>query len=226
MRALITGSSKGLGEQLAIELAHRGYSITLHGRDDKALALVKQKIVSLYKVHCDVIVGDLVDKCTIDSIKHAFNCNTYDIFVNNAGLYQNCNLNDLPDKKIEKIIKVNMLHPILLTKHVYHLFALRNKGTIININSVAGKSGNPKEAVYCASKFGMRGFSTSLQQAHNGNVKIIDIFPAGMKTNMTNARSDWNLFMDPVEVADVICKSSLDYTTLRTSQLEIRRSTY
>ena len=58
------------------------------------------------------------------------------------------------------------------------------------------------------------------------NIKIVDVFPAGMKTNMTNSREDWNLFMNPLEVANIICDTALKYHTLRTSQLEIRRVSY
>jgi short-subunit dehydrogenase len=222
--ALITGSSKGLGEQLAYKLAERGYKIYLHGRDEDNLTVLRQKIKSNYNTYCEYIVADLKTRLGAETIKGYFT-KPISVYINNAGVYQNGDITTLSDQEIEDVINVNMLHPILITKHAYTTFKKNNRGTIININSVAGKAGNPQETIYCASKFGLRGFTTSLQM-DAGPVKVIDVYPAGIKTDMTKHREDHNNFIHPDEAADVICKSALDYATFRPSELELRRVIY
>ncbi len=222
--ALITGSSRGLGEQLAYKLAERGYKLYIHGRDEKNLAILRQKIKSTYNVYCEYIVADLKTKTGVEVIKQYFT-KPISVYINNAGIYQHGDIIDMSDDEIVDVVNVNMLHPILITKHAYKTFKKNNKGTIININSVAGKTGNPNESIYCASKFGLRGFTSSLQMTC-APVKVVDVYPAGIKTDMTKHRDDHNNFIDPDEAADVICSSSLDYTTFRPAELELRRMKY
>lgn len=223
--AIITGSSKGLGEEIACKLASIGYNIVLHGRDERALALNRQKIKTQYGVSCKYVQGDLTDNSVLDKIKDKIDNLPVTILINNAGVYHNCDITDLSNLDIENMFKVNTIAPIILTKYAYTKYRLEGAGIIVNINSVAGKTGNPKESIYCASKFGLRGFSTSLQMMADA-VKIIDVYPAGIKTDMTSHRQDHDMFIDPCEAADLICNSIVNYKSLRVSDLEIRRTLY
>jgi short-subunit dehydrogenase len=98
---------------------------------------------------------------------------------------------------------------------------------IININSLAGKSDSPGEAVYAASKHGLRGFSSCLQyDATRDGVTVLDVYLGGMQTDMTKGREGWGKLINPAKAADVIYSLGRKVSTLRITEAEIRRRRY
>ena len=101
-------------------------------------------------------------------------------------------------------------------------------GTIVNIMSTAGLRAKPKETVYCAAKWGARGFTESLKEAVKGTpVNVVGVYPGGMKTEFWSpdcgAVTDSSKFMDPADVADVILHAVRQRPGMAVSDLTIDR---
>jgi len=176
--ALITGSSKGLGKTLAFEFAAAGYNIIISGRNGRALARVRKAIIRK-GVKCLSISGDLNSLRTIRKLEKVSLKEGISVLVNNAGLLcPHKPLERLKEAQVLEILKTNLLATLLLTRKIYTYFIKKKSGVIININSLSGLKCQKFRSVYCASKWGLRGFSGTLRlEAKQKGVRIIDVFP-------------------------------------------------
>lgn len=219
---LITGAGKGLGKYLAICFGWSGFDIILHGRDKKRLQTIKNRLPD--NINCKIVSGDLQEIKTINRLARIAKKKEIDILINNAGIYAHKSFQEMNTQEIRNIIEINLIAPILLTRQIYPIFKTKQSGLIININSMAGKIPNEMEAVYCASKHGLRGFSQSFQEeADKDNVRIISVYLGAMQTEMTKDREDYSKLMKPEEVADMIFNLTRDYQTSRITEVYISR---
>ncbi|MCL4391837.1 SDR family oxidoreductase [Patescibacteria group bacterium] len=202
---LITGSSSGFGAHLAEAFAARGYDVVLHGRNKKRLQAVKNKI-SKKGVRCVSVIADLQTKKGLNTVQSTLHKYNVDILVNNAGVNPELKKGALGNaKNIGEIISVNTSSAIALSREAFSYFAKRGGGIVININSSAGLRGSAHEAVYAASKFGLRGFSESVKEIWlKQGVRMIDIYSGALATGMSSGRRDKNELIDPRELAEFI----------------------
>jgi short-subunit dehydrogenase len=222
---LITGSSRGLGKSLALTFAGHGYSVILHGRDRARLNSVRREILK-NGVDCSVIIGDIAKKSTIDKLTLCAKKLDIDILINNAAIFTNKLLEEITADEIKKIVDVNLVAPILLTKSVYGFFKKKGNGQIININSVAGKTFNMDESMYSAAKHGLRGFMTSFQfEAVKHNVSVMNVYPGAIDTDMIR-RNNVQKLIKANEAAELIYLTSQNYSSVRTSEIDILRKIY
>lgn len=223
---LITGSSKGLGKSLALAYSARGYNIILHGRDQASLNMVREKVLA-NKVDCHLVIGDVVEEQTIADLTACADEFKVDILVNNAGVYIQKPIDQISAAELRRVIDVNLISPLLLTKNIFELFKKRLTGLIININSLAGKDSSAHESAYSASKHGIRGFMRSFQfEALKHNVSIVDVYLGAISTDMTADRNNRDKFIQKDEVADFLCTISQNYMSMRVNEIEILRKLY
>jgi len=206
---LITGSSRGLGRELAIVFANNDYDVVLHGRDKVNLYRVKEDI-SKYSVKCSLLCGDLRASQTLDALYNISRENRLSVLINNAGVALESGLEKMDDQQIEEILTTNLSATIKLTRRLYTLFLKFGGGTIININSILGKESSELKSVYCASKCGLRGFTNAFRlEAQKNNVRVIEVYPTRIKT-----KPEYTYGMEPLDVArkiyDTFTKTSLD----------------
>lgn len=197
---LITGSSKGLGEELALTFARNGHDIILHGRNESDLIKVKKNI-DKFGICSEIVYGDLKNKKTIQSLYKIAKEKDIYVLINNAGVFcPGIPFEELSDKQIQDIFETNLYAPIKLSRKIYPLFAEKNFGTIININSIIGLESKKFRSVSCACKYGLRGFTDSLRlEAIDKKISILGVYPTRIKTHpgMENA-------MEPEYVAKKI----------------------
>ena len=125
------------------------------------------------------------------------------------------------------LIRILKLSLILLTQRFFKFFKKKSAGFIININSLAGKNYTKHESVYCASKYGLKGFMGAFQlEALEHNVPIISIFLGAMNTDLTADRKDPSKFIRTEEVAEFICSLVYNYISMRFSEIDILRRLY
>lgn len=208
-RILITGISGGLGQSLESECISRNILFFGHSNKNEKYRL------------CDFSNIENVSKMEEYISKNNINC-----LINNAGVYCGDPLTELSDQKIQEILNVNLLTPILLSKYLYkHLVSTKQTGWIININSLAGKYPNYNESVYCASKFGLSGFGSSISiNQKNSNIKVVDVYVGAMKTKMTVGRPNYSDLMDPKEISSFIIDIIENKAQYVPSSIEIRNS--
>ena len=220
---LITGSSKGLGRNLASIFAQNKYNIILHGRDQPNMAEVADEVLKRGVV-CDAVLGDLSSDKTIDNLYEVAKKRELDILINNAGMYVHKPFSEMSAKELQRIIEVNLIAPALLTMRIYPIMKERKSGTIINISSMAATVANELEAAYCASKHGLRGFTRSFQyEAKRYGVRMISVYLGAMRTAMTAYREDHAQLIDPFEAAREIFSTCKDYESLIIEEIGIRR---
>jgi len=191
---LVTGCSRGLGSIISKDLNEKGHFVLPHYRT----------VQSYYDY--PLIVGDLRRLETLLSIENALEYHGINVFINNAAIHKRKPFTEHTDEDIESLINVNITSQIKLIKRVYNYFIAIGEGLIINVNSIAGMQPAPEETIYSATKHALKGFSQSLQIESIGkNIKIVDIFPGAMKTDMTKNRENYNTLIDPHEVSTRVC---------------------
>ena len=217
---IIVGSSKGLGRALAL-LLHKNNNLFLLSRKiDKA----KFSQENITKIACNITL--------VESIKKAFKkidnlTKTIDVLINCVGVGLERNLEVSTDTDIKKVIETNLLGAIFISKAVYTRMLKQKRGHIINISSTSGKKARDGETVYCASKWGLAGFTESLRlEAQKHNIRVTTVFPGGMKTDFYNNNPDKDIsgFMNPKHVAEQIVNLINSDSSICPSRLIIERA--
>ncbi|PST25453.1 3-oxoacyl-[acyl-carrier-protein] reductase [Mesorhizobium plurifarium] len=183
-KALVTGASGGIGEEIARMLHAQGAVVGLHGtRVDKLEALAG---TLGERVH--IFPANLSDRAEVKALgeKAEADLGGVDILVNNAGITKDGLFVRMSDEDWDNVIEVNLTAVFRLTRELTHPMMRRRFGRIVNITSVVGVTGNPGQANYCASKAGMIGFSKSLaQEIATRNVTVNCVAPGFIESAMT-----------------------------------------
>jgi len=158
--AIVTGASSGIGRQVAIDLAARGARTAILARRRDALQATFAE-VSRHSPDSMMLVGDVSDRATAEELvtAAAARYGRVDLLVNNAGVTKRKHVARLSVEEIEQVMRINFFGAVYCTLAVLPLMLQRQEGFIVNISSLVGRFGNPREAAYCASKFAMTGFS-------------------------------------------------------------------
>ena len=200
---VITGGSDGLGRTLTESLSQENDVIILATNEQKLIEVANSNNCN-YEV-CDVSNYKLVEK----SIKKIIdNFGRIDVLINNAGLWiqEELELND--SGRINSVVDVNLLGVINCSKAVIPIMKNNKEGLIININSQAGINHKAERVVYNATKWGLTGFSKSLQdEVAKYGIRVTNVMPGMMKTNMfkkMNIQKNMDNGLDTKEVARLI----------------------
>ena len=200
---VITGASDGLGKTLTESLSKENNVIALATTEEKLQKVAEDNNCN-YKV-CDVSDYHQVEKCTNEIIEEF---GKIDILINNAGLWIQEELEENDVERIHDVIDVNLLGMIYMTKAVIPIMKKNQDGIIININSQAGINHKAERVVYNASKWGVTGFSKSLQdEVAKYGIRVTDILPGMLKTDMfnkMNIKKNMENGLDTKEVARLV----------------------
>jgi short-subunit dehydrogenase len=180
----ITGASSGIGEALAYELATRNCKLILSARNIKALEDVKSKCSTAEVV---ILPFDLSDfdnaKKHIENAIAAFG--KIDILVNNGGVSQRSLIADTDFEVDKKLIEVDYLGTVALTKALLPHFIKNKKGHFVTVTSLMGKFGSPYRSGYCGAKHALHGFFDVLRMEHQkDNINVTLICPGFIQTNV------------------------------------------
>ena len=200
---VITGGSDGLGKTLTETLSKENNVIILATNEEKMNLVAKENNCS-YKV-CDVSNYERVENAISEIIEEF---NKIDVVINNAGLWIQEELDTNDSDRIKSVIEVNLLGTINVSKAVIPSMKANKDGLIININSQAGINHKAERVVYNASKWGVTGFSKSLQdEVAKYGIRVTDVMPGMMKTEMfsrMNIEKNMANGLDTKEVARLI----------------------
>jgi short-subunit dehydrogenase len=184
---LVTGSSSGLGMELAKHFAKQGFNILLHGRDYNKLKKLKEIIQNL-EVECEFVTGELKEDQCLKNLVHIAREKGVKILINNAAiLCQGRPLADLEQSYVDEALLINVRTPMYLIKSL-----INDLTQIININSIAGYERKKNRTVYCATKSALKAFSETLSL--ETDVRILDVYISKLKKNP----SDYGLKMETV----------------------------
>ena len=206
--ALVTGAGKGLGRACSIALAEAGATVIALSRTpsdlnklEKDIKKVKGKII---KVSCDVMnYEDLKQK--LDKIK------IIDVLVNNAGTTKFANhqkLDALTDQDFIDIYKVNVVGPYQMIRAVEPYMKKQKFGSVVNVSSIAGKTGIGSSIAYAASKGALNTMTLSLAKALGPEIRVNTVCPGFIGTG-------WFLDRFGEETFNRIVKDQKDITPLK-----------
>ncbi|NIP39148.1 MAG: SDR family oxidoreductase [Candidatus Dadabacteria bacterium] len=205
---LITGAGKGIGKETALSFARAGFVIAACSRTSADLVKLKkevekadsQAVISTCDISKESQVKKFVEKASKLTGK-------IDAVVNNAAVASIGSIFDTDLKTWQDTIDTNLTGAFLITKHA--LKYMKKGSHIFNIGSNASKIGFPNWSAYCASKFGLLGFTNSIREELRGKgMKVSAILPGPTKTPLwgTLGKKKWDKskMMEPASVAEMI----------------------
>lgn len=187
---LITGASRGIGKAIAQECVKQGAKVafTYMSSEEKAKALEAELTAEggvAKGFRSDAADFEEAQKL-VDDVVEMFG--TIDVLVNNAGITRDTLLMRMTEQQWDEVINTNLKSAFNLTKAVQRPMLKAKKGSIINMSSVVGVSGNAGQANYAASKAGLIGFTKSVaQELGSRNIRCNAIAPGFIETEMTEA---------------------------------------
>jgi 3-oxoacyl-[acyl-carrier protein] reductase len=204
-RYLVTGASRGIGRAIAEKLAGSNIELLLHGRDTVALA----KVCDSAKRRCARVVPlihDLATPSGVSDLIGEVGRDPLNLLVNNAGIAIVKPFCEITLIEWEQTLGVNITAPFLLMQH----FAPRMPpgSSIVNILSVAAKTGFANWSAYCMSKFALDGFSQCVrEELRDHKIRVINVYPAATNTEIwTHIEGKWarHKMISAEEVAGVV----------------------
>jgi len=222
----ITGAGSGIGKSLALKFSKSNYKIVLVGRTKKKLLSVQEAIGSnsTIVIECDVSKKEAVDRAF--DIANEWGGNPY-IVISSAGEGVFGKIGRFSQSDVEKVMGGNLLGTIFVSQRAF-LEMKGPGGYIINIMSSSANKSDPIQSIYCASKWGAKGFTESLKlEAKNTPVKVIGVYPGCVNTSFWSKykwlHPDTSEFMDPNEIASTLVDTIFNKHTLWIADIVINR---
>jgi NAD(P)-dependent dehydrogenase (short-subunit alcohol dehydrogenase family) len=185
---MITGASKGLGRELALQFAREGARLAVCARNQGPLKEVEREIRAL-GAEVVALTADVSDREDVDRFvsvtEEAFG--RIDVLINNASIFGPGPrlLADYPEDDFLEVLKVNAFNPFIVTKRVLPGMLMRNEGSVINLTSEAGKTGFAEWGAYGISKFAVEGLTqTWADELQDTGVRVNMVDPGEMNTDM------------------------------------------
>ena len=204
-RFLITGASRGIGRAIAEKLAAPDVTLLLHGRDTVALAetckAVQSSCAGVVK-----LIHDLATEKGVSGLISQVGDDRLDVLINNAGIAIVKPFREITRDEWEQTLGVNVTAPFLLMQR----FAgqMPPGSSIVNILSIAAKTGFANWSAYCMSKFALEGFSQSVRaELREHRIRMINIYPAATNTEIwDDVAGDWprEKMISPEQVASAV----------------------
>lgn len=213
---LVTGGTKGIGKSIAKLLSNEGYRVFIVSRTESDLKQTAEEIKA-----AGWFCADLTDRNDCKKIIEEMTnqSGTIDILINNAGAYVYSPVEKTEIADIEKIIKLNIQAPYLLTKYAVENMKKNKWGRIINIGSISGVVGEANASLYSMTKSAFNGFSKALAlELAQENITVNTINPGWVETELAQdavKESDFTMeeelemipqkrFIHPDEIANLV----------------------
>ena len=216
--AIITGGGTGIGQAISFAFAREGARLALVARNlprlEKTAKAIRDKGGQAISIQADLTDHEQIKKMVArvtDEYGHI------DILVNNAaqGTYNNADVVDMALDEWYLSMNTNLTAPMLCAKEVLKHMVPRKSGSIVNVSSVAGLSGVPRESPYAASKWGLIGFTETLAiEAGPHGIRVNCISPGATRTSEFD---DWiNASAEKFGISpETIMKRLVDYNSLK-----------
>lgn len=185
---LLTGATGGIGQAIAKALANKGVSLILQGRSESRLQQLSDSLPGEHKI----LVADITTIQGREKICRMAELNAISMLINNAGVGQFSLLEETEETVIVDTLEINLLAPILLIQELLPLLQKADQqqpapSYVINVGSAFGSIGFAGQSIYCASKFGLRGFTEALfRELADTNVHVSYFAPRATATSINS----------------------------------------
>lgn len=204
-RILITGASRGIGRAIAQKLAAPDVTLLLHGRDTVALAETCKAVGS----SCAAVIKlihDLATEKGVAGLISQVGSDPLDVLINNAGIAIVKPFREITSEEWKQTLAVNVSAPFLLMQRF--VGQMRPGSSIVNVLSIAAKTGFANWGAYCMSKFALEGLSQSIREELRDHcIRVLNVYPAATNTEIWNDVSgDWprEKMISAEQVADAV----------------------
>lgn len=187
--ALVTGSSSGIGRAVAIRLARDGFHVLVHyNRNEQGAAETLQSIEELggkgQLLRFDTQNKDEIEQALSTALA-AYPELRLDVLVNNAGIHKDTLLGLMSDEAFDSVMKTNVYGPFYLMRFCIRKMMRQRTGSIVNMASLAGQTGNAGQVNYAASKGALIAMTKSLaMEVGSRNVRVNAVAPGLIETEM------------------------------------------
>ena len=217
---VITGGSSGIGKATALELVKENCKVIIIGKTKDKVQNTLNELKTISK-ECSGYVCDINDEKKIKYIVEEIikKYNKIDFLINNAGFSNYKQFTEQSSEEIRDIINTNLLGTIFFCKYSVPYMEKQGYGHILNVASIAGRIGFPKLSIYCASKFGVVGFSECLYyELKKKNINVSLICPGAVDTDFYRDESFKQFphderhkkILNPIDVAKEIKKTMIN----------------
>ena len=209
-KAIITGASGGIGENIALSLAKEGVKLALLGRNKEKLEALAEKNRQISGEKAVILAGDITSAEFVQlAVKEAQGkLGGIDFLINNAGVAHSTPFEEITEEQYDLIMDTNVKAPFMFCRNALPALRKSDSATIINIASVTAHKGYPLQSVYTASKHALAGFSKSLaKEVYEENIRVHVISPGGVFTDMIKtSRPDLTSdgMIVPEDISDII----------------------
>ena len=197
--AIVTGASRGIGLAIARALSREGVQLGLLSRS-------KPNIAGEF-VACDLVDSDGIPSAVRTLLERL---GAVDFLINNAGTFLEQGVPEIQLADWERVLRVNLTAPFLLTREVLPHMIARRQGRIVNVASTASTQGYLHQSAYCASKHGLLGFGRSLaMEVKPHNIHVHTLCPGGVDTELIKGtylgeRLEGQPMINPEDIAEMV----------------------
>ena len=228
--SVISGGTSGLGLEIASFLIKSGKNVLILGKNSNKLADASSRLKKTSKnsltesMICNVGIEEDIKK-----VGKFLTTNSFEVeyLFNNAGMGLFTKAHNSTSALIDTVFEANLKGMILLTSEILRLTPEEQELTIVNIMSTSALFGRAEETIYCAAKWGARGYTEALRTELKGTKRnIIAVYPGGMKTDfwsIPGQNRDISTFMDPAEVAEKIVNAVIVTDKMFVTDITINR---
>lgn len=191
--ALVTGGSRGIGAAIVRRFAEQGANVAFTYLSSEAPAKAIEDELKSLGVNAKAYKSDASSFYGAEALVNAVieDFGKIDILINNAGITQDTLMLRMTEEQWDRVIETNLKSVFNLTKHVLRPMMKSGGGSIINMSSIVGITGNAGQANYAASKAGIFGFSKSIaKEMGSRNIRCNSIAPGFIETDMTEKLDD------------------------------------
>jgi NAD(P)-dependent dehydrogenase (short-subunit alcohol dehydrogenase family) len=213
LRVLVTGGGRGIGRAIALRFAREHAAVVVAARSSNELDAV---VAEIEKVggRGNAAQMDLRDYGSVEAAAWRaceFFGGTIDVLVNNAGVFEIKPIDKLDVQTWQRALEVNLSGPFYVVKETLDALRESERAHVFNIASVAAKRAFPGNAAYCASKYGLRGFSDALREDfREEGIRVSTVYPGATDTAMFDKLPpglDRSKANRPEDVAEVVWRA-------------------
>jgi 3-oxoacyl-[acyl-carrier protein] reductase len=216
--AIVTGASRGIGLAIARALAREGVRLGLLSRSKPDLG---GEFVA-----CDLAELDQIPAAVRQLVERL---RQVDFLINNAGMFLESPVAEMDPADWERVLRVNLTAPFLVTREILPHLIARRQGRIVNIASTSSVQGYLHQSAYCASKHGLLGFARSLaMELKPHNIHVYNLCPGGVDTDLIKGtylgeRLKGQPIIAPGDIAEMVIFLLQQPENIDLSEIVVRR---
>ena len=198
---IVTGASRGIGRNIAYNLAVNGYDVIANYNNSEQEAIKLKEDLKSQGIDIDIFKANVSKRADVKKLVDFAieKYNKIDVLINNAGIAQEKLFTDITDEEFDNMMKVNLYSVFYTTQEAARYMIREHSGCIINISSIYGISGGSCEVHYSMAKAGVDGMTKALaKELGPSNIRVNSVAPGAIDTDMNKnvSEEDWKAIIN------------------------------